>query len=136
LAQDFQQGLYAYLSTNATITALISTRLYPDILPQDVTYPAVVFRQIGNNDDDGLQAASTLLRPIYEFEAQAQDGDDPYAAARQVIRAITSVLQDYAGAMGNCIVGAVLRGEDAEDYDPDKNVYWASREFEFFVTEG
>jgi hypothetical protein len=101
-------------------------------LPQDVTDPAVVFKQIGNNDDDGLQAASTLLRPLYEFEAHAST----YIVARQIIRAITSILENYSGAMGSCTVQSVLRGDDAEDLDPDTGIYWTSREFEFFVTEG
>ena len=38
--------LYTRLSTFAGLTALVSTRIYPLICPQGVTYPAVTYQRI------------------------------------------------------------------------------------------
>lgn len=38
-----EESLYSLLSGTAGITALVSTRIYPDALPETVTYPAIVF---------------------------------------------------------------------------------------------
>lgn len=130
--QDFHAGLIAYLLTQTSLTSLISNRIYPINLPEGVTLPAVVYRETGDNSDDALQAAPTLERPIIEFEAQGAT----YAEVRAIIRAITATLKNYSGAVGTCNIGGVLKGDYAEDFDPDKKIYWASREFEIFETEG
>lgn len=42
-----QTALYAIRAADATLAALISTRLYPDVLPQEATLPAVRYQVIG-----------------------------------------------------------------------------------------
>ena len=41
--------LYAALSGRAALTALVSTRIYPDAIPENVTLPAVVFVRASTN---------------------------------------------------------------------------------------
>jgi hypothetical protein len=38
-----ESDFYTLLSGNAGVTALVSTRLYPDALPEECAYPAIVF---------------------------------------------------------------------------------------------
>ena len=38
-----EDSLYTLLSGNAGVTALVSTRIYPDVLPENCTYPAIVY---------------------------------------------------------------------------------------------
>ena len=38
-----ESDLYTLLSGNAGITALVSTRIYPDVLPEECAYPAIAF---------------------------------------------------------------------------------------------
>lgn len=38
-----ESDLYAILSGDAAITALVGTRIYPDAMPEETTYPAIVF---------------------------------------------------------------------------------------------
>jgi hypothetical protein len=38
--------LYTKLSGTSGITSLVSTRIYPDVLPEGCTYPAIVFARI------------------------------------------------------------------------------------------
>ena len=39
--------LYAVLAAAAGLTALVSTRIYPDAIPEDAALPAVVYSRIG-----------------------------------------------------------------------------------------
>lgn len=39
--------LYATLSGAAGVTALVSTRIYPDIIPQDADLPAIAYQRTG-----------------------------------------------------------------------------------------
>jgi len=38
-----ETSIYTALSGFAGLTAIVSTRIYPDVLPEDCVYPAVVF---------------------------------------------------------------------------------------------
>lgn len=38
-----EQSLYSLLTSAAGVTALISTRIYPDAMPEGCIYPAIVF---------------------------------------------------------------------------------------------
>lgn len=42
-----EQSLYTLLSENSGVTALVSTRIYPDAMPEGCVYPAVVFSRTG-----------------------------------------------------------------------------------------
>ena len=42
-----ESSLYSLLSGNGGVTALVSTRIYPDAMPEKTTYPAIVFARIG-----------------------------------------------------------------------------------------
>lgn len=41
--------VYAALSGHAGLTAIVSTRIYPDVLPEKTIYPAVVFSRESTN---------------------------------------------------------------------------------------
>jgi hypothetical protein len=128
---DFAAALYTFLTTNSGIVAQVSTRTYPVQLPQGVTLPALVFREMYTDTNYALQADDTLIRPTYEIEAHASS----HAAARTAIRAVETALQNYSGTMTTCTVQAVLMAGGSEDYDPDTTNYWRSKEFTFFVQE-
>lgn len=41
------QAVYSLLSTDAAIAALVGTRIYPIILPQTPTFPAITYTKVG-----------------------------------------------------------------------------------------
>lgn len=51
--------LYGYLSGHAALTALVSTRIYPDAMPEETAMPAVVFARIAT--DPTYNISGTLL---------------------------------------------------------------------------
>lgn len=49
-----ESDFYALLSANAGVTAQVSTRLYPDSLPEECAYPAIVFARASTDPLIGL----------------------------------------------------------------------------------
>lgn len=49
-----EADFYSLLSGNAGVTAQVSTRLYPDVLPEDCAYPALVFSRSRTDPVTGL----------------------------------------------------------------------------------
>ena len=49
-----EADFYTLLSGNAGVTVAVSTRLYPDMLPEDCAYPAIVFARTRTEPINGL----------------------------------------------------------------------------------
>lgn len=63
-----ETALYTVLSGYAGLTALVSTRIYPDAIPEDKALPAVVYSNEGATPetclDNSIAATSTRFRIV------------------------------------------------------------------------
>lgn len=91
----------AYVLADGTVGALISTRLYPDMLPEKVTYPAAVIQAIDIVRPNSLRGAATLARARIQVDVYAQpaSGVGSRALADQVGTAIRRRLDGFAGSL-------------------------------------
>ncbi len=51
---SFLTDLFTHLTTDVSLSALISTRLYPSFAPQDVTVPFIVYYEFANPREHGF----------------------------------------------------------------------------------
>ena len=58
-------AIYGILSGATGVTSLISTRIYPDIAPQNAAYPFVIYSIEGTDPSDTKDGASSL--DVVEF---------------------------------------------------------------------
>jgi hypothetical protein len=136
-----EQALYRLLSTNSDVTALVSTRIYPSIAPQNAAKPYVIYQQITeqdiakNNDGPGNLPAVT-----FQLDAYAET----YAAARQVARAVRSLLRPYRGSVDLAgspsvsvrIAGVtIVRTTDFNETDVTPKLHRVSRDYRILYAE-
>ncbi len=93
----------AYVLADATVASLIGTRLYPDMLPQKVTYLAVKVTFVGNVRQKVLKGPAPGARlhlEFYVYSAPASGvgsrvvADQVGAAIRRRIGGVNVTLQD------------------------------------------
>ena len=92
---EIEEALTTYLKAYVGLTALISTRLYPDELPQGATLPAVIYIKISDVKNHTLTEQDDLERPYIQFTAFALTK----AAARGVANQLKAALVDYMGTL-------------------------------------
>lgn len=97
-----EEALYAYLSTYAGLTALIGTRVYPFVLPQNAAKPAVTFQRVDTPREYTHDGYAGLAHPRFQFACFALSQPASAAVAEQIRLA----LQGYTGTMGG--VGGVV----------------------------
>lgn len=78
-------ALYSLISGDAGVAALISDRVYPDLLPEKVTFPAMTYQEISLTPTVSHDGDSHLDESRYQF--------DCYAATRSGARAIADALR-------------------------------------------
>jgi len=107
------------LANDAGVTALVSTRIYPVVLPQTPTYPALVYQRISGPPRSG---SSTFRQSRYQVDCWA-NGATGYGDATALAAAVVAAAEDYtAGAQLPAIRGTYTANL-LDDYDPDIEAY-------------
>ena len=101
---DIAKGVRTYLQTKSGVTDLISTRMYPDVLPQNATMPATTISVVSGNSEYNLTGG--------EGNARARVQIDCFGATRSAVNelaeAIRVELHGYNGAAGSETVQSCL----------------------------
>lgn len=66
------EDIYSQLSSYAGLTALVSARIYRQVMPQNVVYPSVSFHQIGESPIYNLKEESGLTDSRWQLSIWAK----------------------------------------------------------------
>jgi hypothetical protein len=91
-----EEALYSYLSGYAGLIALTSTRIYPDICPQEPTVPYVVFYKTTDTPEYAMGGETVLTDTVMQFDCISTGS----LQARQVAEQLRLALSGFSGAMG------------------------------------
>lgn len=123
---DPGDALFAILTADATVAALIVARLYPITAPQNVTKPYAVYARVGGPRNRSLSGPDGLARPRYQIDAWATDIDQARALSAAIRRALDGFRGDSAGLT---IHEIVMDDEPFEDFEPDTGLYRVSADY-------
>ncbi len=98
---SMSSDLYTYLTTYASLTALVGMRIYPaDAVPKTCPLPYVTCERTDNPGIHLMGADATLYSPTFELNV--------FAANRETLRSVEDViitaLRDYSGTMGSTTI--------------------------------
>jgi hypothetical protein len=120
--------IYNRLSTFAGLSALVNTRVYPLILPQGVTYPAVTYQRTGSEPRESCMLSdSGFAYGLFRVIAW----DNTYAGARAVAKQVRLALQRWqtAGVQDTYIIN------DFDTYDEEAQRYGGAIEAQVVYDE-
>ena len=110
-----KSGLVALLSTEPTITAICSTRVYVTKAPQKAVLPYVIITQISTEENASLHGATGQLRFVtFDIDCKAKTS----VQAESLGNAVRVFLQDYSGVAGSYTIRAVLMNDESDGYEP------------------
>lgn len=124
-----EEGLYSYLSTFAGLVSLVSTRVYPDFVPQDATMPCLAYKRIStprelSHDTSGIGA--DLAHPRFQFNAWATTKSSAKAINEQVRAALN-------GKRGTIATGVSINSSLVVDeryrYEPETQLHTYESDF-------
>ena len=119
-------GLVSYLTGYSGLTTLISTRVYPFMIPQGATLPCVTYQRIDTprsltHGDSG--ATGTLARPRFQFSCWAATLSSAQAIAYQLRAALNGKTGSIGTAPNAVTVRAILVDNEMQDYEPETELY-------------
>jgi len=115
---DIEQCLKYYLDASTGIHDIIADRIYPEVLPQNPTLPALTFMAISGLEHHDIDVAF----PHYQLSGWASTR----AGAREIGDEIVSAFKRKKGAMGGTsgvrIIQAVI-GNRLTFYQPEQRIW-------------
>lgn len=110
--------LYARLTGNAGLASLVGTRLHPDMLPQNVTYPAIRYLQVSRVEvirkpvtAGGVGAKLAIVRGTFQLDCYAKT----YKQVQQVAIAAAAAVYGWRDRANGVIVARVSDIGDVND---------------------
>lgn len=99
-----EEGLYELLTMDTAVAALVGTRIYPLLVPQDADLPAMAYQRISGPRDHTHSGASGLAMARMQLTYLASS----YAAVKALAEAVRAALDGLRGSMGEVTVGSCM----------------------------
>lgn len=126
---NIDESLYKYLSTYAGLTALINTKVYPLVVPQDVALPAVTYQRISDPPEHAMGKDATIYHPRYQISCWATTYTGVQSLAAQIKAALTDYSSAAMGGTGGENVYRVFYEGCYSDYDSNTGQYRETLDF-------
>ncbi len=110
-------GLVSLLTGEATISAIVSSRVYIGKSPQKAPFPHIVITQMDSEENNSLDGSGELRFITYDIDCKAQTS----VAAESLASAARTFIKNYSGTAGSFTIGAVLVNGEADDYEPPQD---------------
>lgn len=117
--------LVQLLAEDAPVAALVATRVYPLVLPQGTTLPAVTYQRISGIHEKSLEGPSELTRPRFQLVAHAST----FLTARLTANAIKRALDGRRAARTTTSIQSIAVENEFDHYNPaqaDMAATWSS----------
>jgi uncharacterized protein DUF3168 len=108
-----EASLETYLKNNAGIAALVASRIYPQLIPENPTYPAISYEKTSGEHERSLTGSSGLAMADFELECWAKT----YGGAKSVADAVRNALDGFSGMMGTDAVSEVHLDSDSDLFE-------------------
>lgn len=114
------KAIYGILAANAAVTALVSTRIYPDIATQDAVFPFLVYMIESTGPSDTKDGASKLDVVDFSLTAYAKT----YTQAQDIAAAARTALDRYKGTVNGVNVQSVhFKDQQSSQMEVDEKVF-------------
>ena len=118
--------IYSRLSTDGSITAYVGTKVYPDITPQNVQYPFVVYTIVNSLPVDFKDGQSNLEEITLQIDVYTQSYDD----TQDLANLIRNRLDRFTGTVEGIDVQTIkYMSSDSQVFNAELSVYWMSIDF-------
>ena len=113
---SLEKAVRSILIADATVTGLVSSRVYPQRRPQGTAVPAIVYQNIFEETNEALATQGGIKRTRLSVEVF----DNTYGATKTLRNAVVSALINYTGTTQGETINS-LRLESAVDIDESKD---------------
>lgn len=117
--------LRTFLLADGTVAGLVATRIYPSVLPQAPTLPAITYSTISAVRDHTMAGPDGLPSKRIQIDAWGST----FAQVAALADAIRERLDGHLGAMGSTEVKGVFASTERHLYESETKLYRVSMDY-------
>ena len=118
--------IYGRLTTDAAVTGICGLNIFPDIAPQNVQYPFMVYTIINSLPVDFKDGQSNLEEITLQIDVYTNN----YETTQTLANNVRNRLDRFVGTVNSISVQTIKYiSSDSQVYNADLNVYWMSMDF-------
>ena len=126
---SLSESIYSELSTEASITALVSDRVFPVIAPVSADFPLIVYEKFSVDEGYSSSGADGIFGSLYRFHIFSTT----LSNAEAIRSALRSFLSDKTGTFGTNSLNHLRVIAEADEYEQDTQLYHILIDFNFLV---
>lgn len=128
---DIEAVLYAKLIADSGLSALIGTRVYPNVIPQNATLPAIAYQRISTRQTVSHSGPSNLYRPRFQFTAVSTT----YANVKAVAGALRDALNGLTDEATTPPLGVALMDNETDGFTDASDLYSVRQDYFIWFKE-
>lgn len=121
---DAETNVNTILTGNADVKRIVNTRIYPLVMPQDPTLPAITYQRINAAPVNTLSGYAGLMNPHIVINSWATD----YAAVKELAFSVRTAMNTSV-TLRNVLVN------ELDGFEPDINLFVVSQDFSCWSIE-
>jgi len=113
-----EEALKSILEDASAVTDLVGTRIYPVMLPQGVTFPAITFLRVSTPRTESHDGPSGLASPRYQINCWSET----HTEASDLAVAVRKTVHGYRGTSEGVRIDGILAVGERDDIDLERGV--------------
>lgn len=119
------KAIYSILTSDSDVSAIVGTRVYPQIAAQGAAFPFVVYVLQDTSPSDTKSGVSTLDEVRYDIVVASET----YAEASDLTNKIRTALDRYTGTVAGVVIDSIQFTDLDVNNDPGTETYLTSSEY-------
>lgn len=129
--RDIRVTLKNLLLSDNSIRTSVSGRVFPNILPQGVVDPSIVFHRISGLGIGAMNGDTGLSRPRMQIDAWAKTHDQAASLADQVKEKISG----FRGNVGSVMIQGIFYESERDSFDSVAKLHCVTRDYFIWFEE-
>jgi len=118
-----ETALYSILSSDSGVSAIISTRIYPRIVPQLASLPALSYQQISGPREHTMSGPAGMVKSRWQINCVVES----YSALRALADAVRKALDCYSGTASSTKIDVGFLDNENDGFDSIHDVKSSKR---------
>lgn len=105
-----EAALVYILVNDIAVNMLVSTRIYPNVIPQDADMPAITYQQISGPRVHDMDGAVGMVKARFQFTCWAEN----YDKAKEIAGAVRLAIDGYSGTVLQTVIDGIHLGNEGD----------------------
>lgn len=105
-----EPAIYNLLKDNTAVAAIVSTRIYPDYVPQNALIPAITYQQLSGTRDHTLTDSVDMVPSSWQLNCWEENMPD----ARSLANAVRVALDNYSGTKSSTVIQCIHLDDEGD----------------------